>query len=615
MKRFLIILLVVTALIIPCIVSAETLTGELGSTGINTTNYNRPDGGATSAIPYSFLRTSTMQYVVKPTALIRFTVSHSDGFDANAPASAQTTVTFRLSNSTFGIGGTILGTGSIGYQRIYDWLGAPLVGGYTYVIFNDDWTGNTLSGTQYIYLDYNHNAIYNDSGEDYNTYSAPPTGTFIWMRTDNLNELSGLYTMNRDQSFLAQYTATKPAGLGITGIVSKTIDGKHYSSQIFIANSTYNTLTSESTVSTADAYFNVYAEQIYICALSAQGNWANSSLLFGITPTPTPFPTPTITPYTTTPVTPTPGGYAHTVFDVISSDSGARLTGINIDLYDVKGAYWSNATADADGEYGIYTIPGDSINVYLHDPSGIYNDTSGTYLTGTTSDSVKYYTVTMYRKTAPVAGYGTVYVSVLDADNDYVPLTTGSVLLCTGGCQPAKHVNGAGVATFNVTQNTDITATASAPGYLSSAQSTNTGTFDVVELSISLHKATTTVTTSATTKPVPTKTPTPTGSWTPIPTTPPNYTGFWGPLVNALSEMGALPTEIGLLLAGLLVLIGFIIGGWSGRAYDPGAPFNGIGSIAGGILGFLFACAFGFIPLVYIIVLVFVAIFALIFFR
>lgn len=79
--------------------------------------------------------------------------------------------------------------------------------------------------------------------------------------------------------------------------------------------------------------------------------------------------------------------------------------------------------------------------------------------------------------------------------------------------------------------------------------------------------------------------------------------------------MGALPSEIGLLMAGLLIFIGFIIGGWSGAAYAPGAPFNGIGSMVGGVLGFILSCAFGFIPFVWIAAIVIIGIFVLIFFR
>ena len=93
-----------------------------------------------------------------------------------------------------------------------------------------------------------------------------------------------------------------------------------------------------------------------------------------------------------------------------------------------------------------------------------------------------------------------------------------------------------------------------------------------------------------------------------------NYTGFWGPLANGLQGMGVLPSELGIILATLLIFIGFCVGGWSGAAYSPGAPFNGIGSVAGGVFGFVLSCAFGFIPIVWVIAIVMIGIFLFIFF-
>ena len=253
--------------------------------------------------------------------------------------------------------------------------------------------------------------------------------------------------------------------------------------------------------------------------VDVQGNWYNYTFSFNIaTPTPTttvsPYPTATVSPYPTGTLPPIRNGYTRTTFNEVAWDSGARIHGLDIDLKDVQNNSWSNSTADADGSWYIDTIPSDSILTFSHDPNGIWMDMFETFAADSVAGTGKSYDIVMYKnETVPATGYVNFYVTVTDADNNYNGLSTASIVLCSAGvCQPAQHTGSSGTLMFNVTQNTLITATASAPGYLSGTATQNSGTDYTAVMQIDLHRAPTTVTTSATTNPFPTLTITPTGS-------------------------------------------------------------------------------------------------------
>jgi hypothetical protein len=166
-----------------------------------------------------------------------------------------------------------------------------------------------------------------------------------------------------------------------------------------------------------------------------------------------------------------------------------------------------------------------------------------------------------------------------------------------------------GSATFILPNNTWLSITAMKTGYTGGTTTVNSGPTSYNTTSVIIHRPLTTASTSPTrTGAIPTRTVV-TGNVTPIPTTTPlQYNGFWAPLANGLSQAGAMPTEIGVLLAAILVFVGYCIGGWSGAPYG-GAGFNHQGSIGGAVVGFVLSCAFSFIPLVWVIVILFIGIF------
>jgi len=179
----------------------------------------------------------------------------------------------------------------------------------------------------------------------------------------------------------------------------------------------------------------------------------------------------------------------------------------------------------------------------------------------------------------------------------------------------------AGKALFDVSPSTDYIVSAYGGTYIATSKPINTGTGNPYEVVMWMTTGTPTVTatpggvtfTPTLTYVIPTVTPT--GSATTLPGGGYGYSGFWGPIAEGLGGAGAEPGEMGILLASILIFAGFCIGGWSGAAYDPGAPFNGMGAISGGILGFVLSVAFGFIPIIWLVAIILISVFIYIFFR
>jgi hypothetical protein len=305
-----VITLLCLLLLIP-LVSAETLTGDLGSSGFAQVTYITPHAyymGWPSA-PYStpidtiafhdFENSGTTKSIVA--------ISHTTlfGFDVGAPAGAAIPVTIRVGNLARTLhNGAIIATGTIGYQRYFNAASPPVeqVGGYIYIVTNDDWNVSGLTGHQWLYLDYDHNDLYNCSwsgSSSYGTGAMPADGHPQWAGDSSPAWLlEGNYLYNKLTDTWASYSATKPSGLGITGYVfkHKDQDATLYNSRAYIFNSTGSIITSDIITNTGFFYFNVPNDQIKIGILSPTGVFYNSSVLFttgGITPTATPTQTPT----------------------------------------------------------------------------------------------------------------------------------------------------------------------------------------------------------------------------------------------------------------------------------------------------------------------------------
>jgi hypothetical protein len=267
--------------------SAEILTGELGSDAWNSTNFVSTTQNTQSCY-FKTLWFNDIQNVGAPISYIYFETISLWTLDSGAPGTATTPVIFRQSNGTWNsqgnpkqTDGDIIGYGTIGYVRLYNTATPPIeqLNGYVYIIFNSfNVTG--LSGDTSVYLDYNRNALYNITGYQTGTQSAP-VGTGMFM--DLTGSAYGSHTFNKQSTVHAVYEVEKPAGLGISGWVNKTngIGGIFfYNCQVFIADLNYKTIASEGTLSPDKFTFTTNATQIRICLLDALGSWVNSSLLF-----------------------------------------------------------------------------------------------------------------------------------------------------------------------------------------------------------------------------------------------------------------------------------------------------------------------------------------------
>lgn len=424
---------------------AETLTGDLGSTGWNSTNYVFTPvhyvgwpGGGSSFQPWSiYMNDIENSGTVK--SMVWFNTHTTDGqtgvnvFDAGAPSGAQTPVTiyYTTANNQWEANGSvqrslinfndIVGTGRIGYQRYFNSAVPPVeqLGGYFYVEM-DTWNISTHSGDRYLHLEYNHSAVYNMSitrNDGNQNIPAPGQGTF---RSATFYA-GGSYTFNKDTNIWASYTVTKPLGLRIQGVVNKTQTGGSipYNSRAFIFNGSGTTVITSDTLATPNPFFfNVVNEQIKIGILSPDGDWYNTSVLFnitGATPTPTP--------------TPIAGG----IYTLSTSTDYVNVSGTNIatiasltdpSLADLKyiGAYWSKEPIINVSDQGDFFEVGSTVHALS------YTKVGGTWYGYDTTD-VDYNNVKgaipnpLTLKWDTTSGDKLLHVTVQNSAGDYTYLT------------------------------------------------------------------------------------------------------------------------------------------------------------------------------------------------
>lgn len=235
----LILILMVTGI---GIVSAETLTGTLGTTGLNTTSYTQIYQATGGAQPASItnLYIKDIQYTSGLAYLIRFDITAIPTFTVGSPVGNTTPVVFK-------IGTAQIETGTFGYQRSYVSGGTETLG-YQYLVFNSNWNGSSYTGNQAVTIEgipingitYAINA-FNDQ--------APPYSGAMKFGT-SANGWFGNYTIQKSLTFQNNYSATKPSGIGITGYVSKNSGGTTYPGRAWVFDGTTGAaLSSEPTLS------------------------------------------------------------------------------------------------------------------------------------------------------------------------------------------------------------------------------------------------------------------------------------------------------------------------------------------------------------------------------
>lgn len=626
MKKFLILISLIAILFLVTTGYAETYSGSLDApaTGVYNDYVGTYNGLGTNG-SWHTLNVGNIENSQGLKYLIQY---DTGGLCIKGFSNTSATDTYYLGNNVSGqtsftakAGTTTIGSGVIGFQRLFNWLGTEQYG-YSYLIFNS-WDPDSMSGTKKINLTFDDNALHGLSAGGYGNGGSLPVAA--WIQVGSTSGVCGNFSIAAVYPFHNSYTVVEPSGLGIQGTVFKNDSGTPYASRVHVINGLTNqTISSDATNNTADFSWNMLTiQKVVLAVIDPKGHWYNITMTFAnATPTPTPttsgsptpIPYPTTTPGNETPP-PLPAGYARTAVFVRNSQTGGLIKGVNINLKDNLNNTWHNSTDDQDGYSWIDTLPNDNIAMDLNYPGVYYDFVANGLPTPTAAGEEIVYNEILY----PVVPLSPEFVDfeVRVADKNTLAFLNGAQVMITYGSTVYGGATSDGSALFTVPNNTQMTITASKTGYQKGTVAVNSGP-TIYNTTIMYLWPIAVTTTAAPTGVIPTKTvvTTVTGNATPIPTVSPRqYTGFWGPIAQALDTMGAQPLEIGLLLAALLIFVGFVIGGWSNAPFTPTPIFNVQASVAGGIFGFVLSCAFGFIPLVWVVAIIFIGIFAFIFFK
>ena len=487
-KQFIMVialLALVSMMIVP--VCAETLTGTLGGTSVSQSITTIPAGAGSPG--NAKLTVYNISRLVSPTALIRF--------DLPGTTSTYTNATV-ISNSTWFVmtdlvSGKYLGSGSAFFQRHWNTASPPVeVEGYQVLTFNDyspsNATNNVYGGTYLMSYGYSE-WFGRESGVAGGAGTVPGSATNpVWAFFGNSANAKGIYQINTGSSASADYTATKPGGVGISGSITKT-------SGLSIAHvfngATGASITGEPSASLLPFNFSVFEGSIILSIFDGTTRY-NSSILFAptVTPTPTPTPGPTI-----------PPGYVRNNLYVWDQND-AQITGADVDVLDVENASWTNTTADADGWIIIDTLPYHTVNVYAHYPTaGIYlpNEILGL--------ETGYYgghnwVLVLYPYVTTPSGFVTLYINTRNYDTKAV--LTGVNLqiknLVTGAITGESTGSTDSVSTV-VTNATNYQITGSKSGYLSKTININSGEASSKTVVVELSKATVTTAPTSTIPP------------------------------------------------------------------------------------------------------------------
>jgi hypothetical protein len=570
------------------LVSAETLTGSLGSSGVVSTNYilGYDVGGQYDNIYYdgsNCLSTKAIEYNTGSTALIHFDdTGHPSSYASTANISGICPVTGK-------IGAATIFTGYFGYFRSFNFIGTEIEG-YQYYTFSN-WNSSGLTGAQDIKI-YNNGScgLLGVQSRRTNNHTQFISGLLTLGQSSFNGFPGGYYTYNKNIDFFNEYTVTKPSGIGITGYVTKTIGGTAYSSKVHILNGTSDTqLQSDQYANTNQFNISTNAESIKINIYSSGQNWYNSSVLFAPV-------TPTITPTPTIPV-----GYTRTYAYTSDCISGARLQNTNISFYDIENTSWTNYTYDTDGKGYIDALASHTLDIYGSDPSGVFG--TDAYLNQPVGSDGKTFSLLLCPSFLdPGEGNTNLVLSTYDAATNYIlQSVTVQAQLPTGSIE-GGNTGLSGSYTFVVPNNTNIVLTGVKTGYITTALTVNSGSgqLKLVKMYLGRYEPTTQI---------PTQTPFPSPTITPYPTQ-----TLQGNLTTCKANMplGSTVTDImfnniacwgitdlegqNLTFAALIILICALILGKIGK---------GDGAIIGGIIGFIISFARHLIPF-YLLVLAFI---------
>ena len=302
MKQKAILIIALLALVSMMIapVMAESLTGTIGGDSVNSQSYSLTPNWAYPGY-FSSITVNGSEYIPPAFILVRF----DDGTIPNyasqglprAPSGNTTSVYICYSTEPC----TQLnnrGHGTIGYQRNFDnaFPTSNEIDGFQWIDITDfNSTGVTGFNKFNLIFDFELNTVYVPTF--ISPESIPPAG--ISFGGSPGGSASGNYLLNTVLSFANDYSATKPAGIGIMGVLLKDSGAcdPNCPSRGFVYNGATGALiTSDSTINSVDLSFETTLETIIFGATDANMNHYNSSILFSVAvPTVTPTPTPTTT--------------------------------------------------------------------------------------------------------------------------------------------------------------------------------------------------------------------------------------------------------------------------------------------------------------------------------
>jgi hypothetical protein len=290
------------------------------------------------------------------------------------------------------------------------------------------------------------------------------------------------------------------------------------------------------------------------------------------------------------PLTVTSGGMQTLTIVAKDFETGFNLNGAHINVKNWATGIWTNKSPITGSDTWYYPY-----NSYLF----IESERPGwiTAIKNWTVSNVPTYELwmIMYSGVTPPAANVTLQVAVYDSFN-LAPIPGALVhVYALGQNGESKLTSSAGVTTFNTTELADYTIAVTKYGYQNGGTIINTGPGGVaIDEVIMMNRATAPTPTVTVPTAVPSGVPTMVGG---------NYTGFWAPMYNMFGAMGADALTLQLLMACFFVFCGVVVGGFGMGTIIPGAPFSGTGAEAGGVFAFVLACAFGFISLLWLVVI------------
>lgn len=190
-------------------------------------------------------------------------------------------------------------------------------------------------------------------------------------------------------------------------------------------------------------------------------------------------------------------GYQRTEFQCTDADHDAAISGCNIQIRDLEGGSWSNATDIADGYWCIDTLPAHHVSGYA-DATGY---TSGSLLNMDTWPTITRYSIKLIPGYIPAPQAGKIWVYIyVDENGINLPGVTVSVS-GTGQSTQSGTTDSSGGIRVQWPNSTEAYINAAKAGYTTGSRVITTSPTGPDIVYISLHKGTSTATMVPTTGP------------------------------------------------------------------------------------------------------------------